>query len=247
MRITNKNGRIINNINDWRDAFIEVDRLEHWREGRSAYSLGDYFSNPDTSQSEGINKIISLLELLGIQGVHLTHAEIEHESRFDQYRGSGRMQDMTIWANSDNGPLVIEIEAKVDETFNVNLQEAYDNACNVRLKKPNSRAVDRIENLLDKIYGNVSVNNYKNIRYQLLYYLYGSVKDAQKIAGTAILPVMVFHTIDYNEAIGEQNKKDFLLFMDSIGFKTTIVDGVYVFKGKIENTNVYSAYIEIVY
>lgn len=245
MRITNKNGRIINSLFEWEQAFVEVDSSEHWREGRSAHSLGYYFTYPNIEYSEGIKKITSLLLALDIEGVQLTHAEIEHESRFDKFRGNGRMQDMTIWAESNSGPLVIEIEAKVDETFNVNLQEAYENALKVREKKPNSKAVDRIINLMEKLYKESTIDSHKEIRYQLLYYLYGSVKDALKINGTAILPVMVFHTKDFDKQTGEDNKADYIRFMKSVGFQTEQVGDILLFRGEVEDTKVYSAYIEI--
>lgn len=245
MRIANKNGKIITNLDEWKDAFIEVDSRDHWREGRSAYSLAYYFSTPDIENSEGIKKLNAIIQAMGISALQLTHAEIEHESRFDKYRGNGRMQDMTIWAKSDAGPLVIDIEAKVDETFNVNLQEAYKNALEVRDKKPNSKAVDRIVGLMHKLYDEETIDNHKDIRYQLLYYLYGSVKDAQKIGGIAVLPVLVFHTKDFNSAIGTENKKDYFKFMDSVHFKSIDMGDFTIFKGEIDNTKVYSAYVEV--
>ena len=54
MRITNKIGTIIRDINSWETAFKEVDSEKHWRKERSAYSLSNHFTSPNIISSNGI-------------------------------------------------------------------------------------------------------------------------------------------------------------------------------------------------
>ena len=56
---------------------------------------------------------------------------------------------------------------------------------------------------------------------------------------------MVFHTKDFDINTGEDNKADYLRFMKSVGFQTEQVGDILIFRGEVENTKVYSAYIEI--
>ena len=125
MRITNENGTVVTDIESWEDAFKEVDEAKHWKEGRSAKSLAQYFSLPNIDQSNGIKLIKEYVDICGFKNFEPIRARIEHESRFDKFRGKGRMHDMVIWGNEGKRHLVICIEAKVDEPFGSSVSEAY--------------------------------------------------------------------------------------------------------------------------
>jgi hypothetical protein len=96
VKITNKKGTIIKDITSWGNAFKEVDDAKHWKEGRSAMSLAQYFSLPNIEQSNGIKLITELVEAYGFKEFKPIRAEIEYESRFDKYNGKGRMHDLVI-------------------------------------------------------------------------------------------------------------------------------------------------------
>ena len=173
MKISNKNNRLITNLESWKTAFIEVDKEKNWEEGRSACTLAKYFTTPNIEESDGIEKIKEYLEALGFSNLKFNSAEIEHESRFDSFRGQGRMQDLAIWGESEKGSILTCIEAKVDEEFNELLNKAYDNAKQKFDETIRSNAKKRIEELCKK-YLNVNAESIKsgdenNIRYQLLY------------------------------------------------------------------------------
>ena len=205
MRITNKNGFVISDINSWEKAFKEVDsEPSHWREDRSAWALANHFTSPDVISSNGIKDLKHNLSKLGFINVIMSHAEIEHESRFDKYRGKGRMQDMVIWAKNNNIPIVICVEAKVDECFNNNIPDAYELAKKTLEKTPNSKAKQRIEDLCSKYYNGKSIEELSHIRYQLLYYLAGSLTEAIKIKGVVYMPVIVYHTSEFDKIVGEE-------------------------------------------
>ena len=247
MRITNKNGFVISDIKSWEKAFKEVDsEPSHWRVGRSAQALANHFTSPNIVCSNGINVLIHNLSKLGLTNVVMSHAEIEHESRFDKYRGKGRMQDLVIWANNNNLPIVICIEAKVDECFNCNIPDAYESAKKVLEKKPNSNAKQRIVDLCSKFYVGKKIEELSHIRYQLLYYLAGSLIEAVKIKGVVYMPVIVYHTSEFDKISGENNKKDYIAFMESLHFNCIDTDDeTLMYKNNIDGIMVYSSYLEV--
>lgn len=247
MRISNKNGTVINNITSWEKAFKEVDSKKyHWREGRSAHALASHFVNPDIDFSNGIGDLTYNLSKFGLKDVIISHAEIEHESRFDKYQGSGRMQDMIIWARNKELPIAICIEAKVNECFSSYISEAYKSAKEKLKERPNSKAKQRIEDLCSKYYNGKNIEDLSHIRYQLLYYLAGSLTEAVKIKGAVYMPVIVYHTSEFNEEVGKKNKADYIKFMDSLQFKCIDTDdGTLMYENIIDGISVYSSYIEI--
>ena len=247
MRITNKNEVIIRDLNSWEKAFKEVDgEPSHWRVGRSAQALANHFTSPDIVSSNGIKVLKDNLSKFGLTDVVMHHAKIEHESRFDEY-GKGRMQDLVIWANKDDLPIVICIEAKVDESFNNNnIPDAYEAAKRVLEKKPNSNAKQRIEDLCSKYFVGKKIEDLSHIRYQLLYYLAGSLTEAKKIKGIVYMPVMVYHTSEYDKIAGENNKKDYRAFMESLRFNRIDTDDeTLMYKNEIDGIMVYSSYLEL--
>ena len=95
MKISNKNNRLITNLESWKTAFIEVDKEKNWEEGRSACTLAKYFTTPNIEESYGIKKIKEYFEALGFSNPKFEYAEIEHPSPFDEY-SRPRMQDLVI-------------------------------------------------------------------------------------------------------------------------------------------------------
>lgn len=247
MRITNKNGTVISDIKSWEKAFKEVDSNPcHWRKDRSAYALANHFVSPYIESSYGICEMKDNLSKFGLNDVVMSHAEIEHDSRFDRFRGNGRIQDMIIWAENKDTPIVICIEAKVDECFNNSIPEAYKIAKQKYKEKPNSKAKQRIEELCSKYYSGKSIEGLTHIRYQLLYYLAGSLAEAIKIKGLLYMPVIVYHTSNFDKNAGIANKEDYKKFMESLDFNRIDTDNDTLrYDNIMDGITVYSSYIEI--
>lgn len=248
MKIENTKKQLIVDLESWKTAFIEVDPKGNWEEGRSACTLAKYFTTPNIEESDGIKKIKEYFEALGFSNPKFEYAEIEHRSPFDKYKGGTRMQDLVIWGESEKGRILACIEAKVDEEFNELLNKAYDNAKQDKIKDPNSNKQNRIEELCDK-YLNVNAESIKsgdknNIRYQLLYYLAGSICEAKEYGDVVFMPIMVFKTNKYNETIGEMNRDDYDLFIKALDFKECNKDKK-ILKRTFEGIDVYISYIEI--
>ena len=248
MKIENTKKQLIVDLESWKTAFIEVDKEKNWEEGRSACTLAKYFTTPNIEESYGIKKIKEYLEALGFSNLKFNSAEIEHESRFDSFRGQGRMQDLVIWGESEKGRILACIEAKVDEKFNELLNKAYDTAKQKFEKAPNSNAQKRIEELCDK-YLNVSAESIKsgdgnNIRYQLLYYLAGSICEAKEYGNVVFMPIMVFKTDEYNKTEGDRTREDYKQFIKALKFEMCNKEKG-IFKRTFEGIDVYISYIEI--
>lgn len=248
MKIENTKKQLIVDLESWKTAFIEVDKKNNWKEGRSACTLAKYFTTPNIEESNGIKKIKEYFEALGFSNLKFTSAEIEHRSPFDKYKGGTRMQDLVIWGESEKGSILVCIEAKVDEEFNELLNEAYKKAKQEKIKDPNSNRQNRIEELCDK-YLNVSAESINsepenNIRYQLLYYLAGSICEAEEYGNVVFMPIMVFKTNKYNETIGEMNRKDYEQFRKALKFEMCNEEKG-IFKRTFEGIDVYISYIEI--
>jgi hypothetical protein len=249
MKIENTKKQLIVDLESWKTAFIEVDKEKNWEEGRSACTLAKYFTTPNIEESYGIKKIEECFKALGFSNPKFNSAEIEHESRFDSFRGQGRMQDLVIWGESEKGRILTCIEAKVDEEFNELLNKAYDNAKQKFDETPRSNAKNRIEELCDK-YLNVSAESIKsgdenNIRYQLLYYLAGSICEAKEYGNVVFMPIMVFKTNKYNETKGNSNREDYKQFINALKFDEICDNEKQIYKRTFEGIDVYISYIEI--
>lgn len=248
MKIENTKKQLIVDLESWKTAFIEVDKENNWKEGRSACTLAKYFTTPNIEESYGIKKIEEYFEALGFSNPRFESAEIEHPSPFDEYSGP-RMQDLVIWGESEKGRVLTCIEAKVDEKFrNEVLNQAYKNAKQDKIKYPNSNAQKRIEKLCDK-YLNVSAESINsedenNIRYQLLYYLAGSICEAKEYGNVVFMPIMVFKTNKYNETEGKRNREDYEQFRKALKFEMCNEEKG-IFKRTFEGIDVYISYIEI--
>lgn len=248
MKIENTKKQLITNLESWKTAFIEVDKEKNWEEGRSACTLAKYFTTPNIEESYGIKKIKEYFEALGFSNPRFEYAEIEHPSPFDEY-SSPRMQDLVIWGESEKGRILVCIEAKVNEKFgNEVLNQAYKKAKQEKIKDPNSNRQNRIEKLCDT-YLNVSAESINsepenNIRYQLLYYLAGSICEAKEYGNVVFMPIMVFKTDMYNETEGKRNSEDYKQFINALDFKECNKDKK-ILKRTFEGIDVYISYIEI--
>lgn len=249
MKISNKNNRLITNLESWKTAFIEVDKENNWKEGRSACTLAKYFTTPNIEKSYGIKKIKEYFEALGFSNPRFESAEIEHPSPFDEY-SRPRMQDLVIWGESEKGRILVCIEAKVDEEFGDVLNKAYKKAKQEFDKNPNSKSKRkaRIEELCKK-YLDVNPEDIKpkdktNIRYQLLHYLAGSICEAKEKDNVVFMPIMVFKTDEYNKKKGDRNREDYERFRKALKFEMCNEEKG-IFKRTFEGIDVYISYIEI--
>ena len=155
------------------------------------------------------------------------------------------MQDLAIWGKSDKKNIFIGIEAKVDEKFgSKSLSEQREYVNNLETKTDAGKRLDKlIEDFLDR-----KEKENKSLRYQLLYYLAGSIREPN--TDVIFLPVIVYKTRAskfnlYSEELGDKNYNDYVNFMKALKFET--LNEIKIYHKKITDNgitkDVYSTYI----
>lgn len=238
IRYTDSKGNDIKDINDWYSFIFKSSKKEkHWKDGRSAKSIADFMMNENGETF--IKKLVS--ELLN-ENVSFRNAIPELEIRFDDY-GHGREHDLGIWGTTDsNRNVFIGVEAKVDESFNEKISEAYLSAKLRELNGKETNAPKRIEELLKKHFREIKPEHL-NLRYQLFYATMGTLAAKADIS---ILLIIVFKTNLYNEVIGIENYKDYIQFISSINSKQIPFNrNIDIHELKIGDKSMYSIYMNI--
>lgn len=249
MRYYFKNDEIHNKA-EWKKAFCAAYNSDgddiHWKEGRSGERLAEDFMG---AKPEGEFTMEDMVKrFLKTDDVSLDYAKIEHASVFDEYPRP-RMQDLAIWGKANGKNMFIGVEAKVDESFGATTIKAQRNYVNkLKAEGTSTQADKRLDKLVqDYLSGDEEHNG--DLRYQLLYYLAGSVRE--KEADIVIMSVIVYKSNLYSASKGKTNRKAYQSFMEHLGFtcmpemvqgqtelayhKSLLVDGV--------KKEVYSCYI----
>lgn len=228
---------ISNDFDRWKESFITIKKSDkQWKEGRSACALAHFMCDNDGEQQliEYVNKVLSSLNDSIDQ---FDQGAIEYENKFDGYRGNGRIQDLAIWGRTKHGKKVyVAVEAKVDESFGNTISEELKDATKYSIDHPSTNRINRINDLCETY---LNSNNHNELRYQLLYYLAGTISEPQQ--DIYIMLVIVFKEKDkYDEQKVENNKQDFDNFMKHVGVKTD-----YGYDLSKIKPNTFACYIEI--
>lgn len=213
MRIEDNQGRTITSLEDWAKLYDTPRESKHWKEHRSAYSIADFILNHD-----GAETIRSRISATLGHEIRFDRVVPEYEVRFDKF-GKGRMHDLGIFGQVDTGESVfVGVEAKVDETFNETVHDAYLKAKANQIAGVSTNAPERIEKLLKLHFEHFDPPKVSmfDVRYQLLYATAGTVAVGADIS---ILFVAVFKTALYSELAAAENYRDYIKFMTEVGAK----------------------------
>jgi hypothetical protein len=124
-------------------------------------------------------------------GLVLSHGYPEHVTGLPR-RGEGRNHDLLLFGQHQGAPIVVSIEAKVDETFGDRVGKYWSKM----IKNEKSGAPRRIETLLSCVFGTSAKPDetpWKNLRYQLLTALVGTAIEAS-LAGARV-GVFIVHEL----------------------------------------------------
>ena len=228
-------GENIASLTDWKEKVFVGKKAKHWDKGRSAYSLADFVMNKN-----GIKKINEYVDtVIGAKAI-FEIAEPEYQVRFDRY-GQGREHDLALWGKTSKGKsLFVSVEAKVDESFNGTVLDAYIKAKAKELNGERTNALNRIERLLQQHFLKISKNDF-NLRYQLFYATAGTLCVK---ADMHVLLILVFKTDSYKKDKGRLNKLDFQKFIKRIDAIEIEKD---TYKVTIQNQELNIVYKEIGY
>jgi hypothetical protein len=207
-------------LHQWFEKCPPQGKEKHWVDGRSAKETAKHWAHTLPSQ---------FLQMLNPFKLDYKICSPEYVSDFDLYRGNGRNHDLLILAENDlKQEVVISIESKVDEPFDVTIAERISAADIELINKPNSKAKNRVEDLRVALFGNINVAQL-SIRYQLLAGIAGLLAEAKKRnAKTAIFLVQTFVSSQINVNRHYQNQCDLGNFINllSNGIYSKITEGI---------------------
>ena len=211
MRIEDRGGIEITTLDEWRLRFFATpSRAVQWREGRSAHTLAGFVLNMD-----GGAELETLFSSALGRKVVLESTQPEFSSRFDEYRGMPAVLDLGGGGvAAPDSSLFFGVEAKVDEPFGEHtVAEHYEYG--LSLSRP-TNIPRRVEDLLSAYFSDESdprFSRFSGVSYQLLTAAAGTAAAG---ADVRILCVLVFKTTLYDEGKGEENRREYLRFIEAV-------------------------------
>lgn len=186
MTFEGNDGAPIVSLDDWK-VHGGPAAGHHWQPGRSAFELARDWIEGDGAQSTAA--------LLGARpefaGLSYSRAIAEKKTRFDDNPRGPRNHDLLVEATTAEGPIVIGIEGKADETFDKPLAEWRLDA------NPESGKAARLDGLTMSFFGTTLDQDPSlgTLGYQLLSALAGTLADAHRVGAVrAVLLIQEFVT-----------------------------------------------------
>ena len=207
MRILSKSDIEVKSLLDW-ETHCPPARKIHWKAGRSAMETAKAWL-------DGTPK-----EFLQLLGSNFSAQEVypEYKSAFDNYKGNNRNHDLLVIGNKPTGEkTVICVESKVDEYFGENnLTKQIEQARKALFKNPDSKALQRIQDLRIALFGKED-GKQLDLRYQLLTAVAGSIAEANKQGVRKVyFVIQTFITPGINAAKYKRNQQDLDDFINQL-------------------------------
>ena len=165
------------------------------------------------------------LELLalGFPGIDFHEGRPEYSTSLPPQESRGpRVHDLHLWGTWLSGSLTVCVEAKADELFDETISQYKINAEQELESNPRSRQKERLEDLLDSVWGvRKPTETQSSLRYQLLHALVGTAIQAlidisvagNASSGTGVLLIHVFETDKTERQKLEKNQRDLERFV----------------------------------
>ena len=209
--IFSKDGRRLTSINDWY-RFASPKSDDHWKDDRSAkenaraWIAAAPYLQPDVAQVlENISDIGTLRSW---------SAKPEVCTSIDKYAREQPNIDLLLVAEDEHGPLVVVIEAKVDEPFGGTLNVERRLAKAKLASNPSSKKLARIDELVDRIGLDFQHFHVPKLRYQLLTATAAALEEAKRRSSKrAVLIVHEFETPLTVPSKRERNSADLNHFL----------------------------------
>jgi hypothetical protein len=217
-----KDGYTIKSVDDWFRLAPPKEGKKHWVDGRSAKELAKaWFSKSDTAFVPS-----ELAELLSsnpdLAGTTIREAEPEARIKLDNYRGETRNADLVLCAERNGETIIITVEAKADELFDVTIEDK------LRSAKVKSNVPKRIDHLCQALFGAALPQRpcLGELSYQLLHGVAATLIAArQKCAAKAVFVVHEFATNKTDPEKLKQNHGDLVAFVSELSKgKTTTIE-----------------------
>lgn len=226
-----KGGEQIRSLEDWR-RIGGPKRPHQWAEGRSALEVARaWLPGGGTKLPPEVEVLMRSHKDFG----HLRVLEVEPEAKlpFDTFKGEPRNSDLVVLAQDHLGPVFIAVEAKADEPFGETVEEALGAALERLMERPNSKGIQRIEQLADALlpYRHPGGPKVGKLRYQLLTAAAGALVGARRRGfQRAVLLIHEFVTDKTEDRHHWRNSYDLDEFVQRVseGSVSTVEPGVLV-------------------
>ena len=160
-----KGSHLLTTIEDWH-RHAPPKREVHWKDGRSAKESARAWIDAAPGLQSDIARTLAACPDIG--PLRNWWAEPEARVAIDSFRGEPPNIDLLIVGADDRGPAVVAVEAKADEAFGNRLVEQYRRAHAALASNCRSKAVARIDALLDRFGLDMERPRVADLRYQLL-------------------------------------------------------------------------------
>jgi hypothetical protein len=223
--VIKKRDRTIASFEDWAE-WGRPKRDGHWKDGRSAMEAARCWAGSLTMPSE----------VLAILADHPDFGEItqwsgepEASVKFDSFRGPPNI-DLLLCPEDERGAFIVAVEAKADEPFGRTVATYRRDAAKAKAASPNSRQLERIEQLVPALFGDSSAGlpAVEALRYQLLTATAGALAEATRRGiDRAVLLVQEFRTSLTTAKRQAVNHADLTAFVSQIsgGAVSTVEEG----------------------
>ena len=200
--VVEKNGQRLSTLDAW-------PRREHWQDGRSAKESARSWLRAAPALPAEIAATLSSHRDLGTLRDDW-RAEPEARVRIDRFRGNVPNVDVLLVGSDRNGPVVVAVEAKADETFGRTVGGTLDDARSRLDRNPRSRGVARIERLVAALFGTTTADlDILDLRYQLLTVTAAALVAAERESGRrAVVLVHEFATSRTTDRKRAANARD---------------------------------------
>lgn len=211
-QLINDKGNIIAQLDDW----TRPKKEEHWKCGRSAMEFARFWTAPKSSGTIPPDYQELLYPVFPGTKFHVGRPEWPTSLPPRGSKGS-RTHDLHLLGTWLSGSLTVCVEAKTDEPFEETLSQYKVNAEQELRSNPRSRQKERLEDLLDSIWGVRKFTESQScLRYQLLHALVGTAiqalidvgKAGNTSSGTGVLLIHVFETCLTKKHKLEKNQRD---------------------------------------
>jgi len=213
--LIHKNNNGIESIDDWFQFAPPKEGLRQWKDGRSAKELAKaWFPQPGKPHiPEDLSFLLNSHP--DLTGIEILEGIPEHKISLDNFRGETRNADLVLVGKKGESKVSINIEAKVDEPYDLTIIEKFGS-----VKNPRSKIPDRINLLCRALLGETPESNsgLLKLRYQLLTGCAGTLIEADRIGAIkAVFVVHVFLSDAVNKEKIKSNDEDFIHFMRYFG------------------------------
>ena len=238
--VITKKSRRLSTLDEWFCYAPPKRGSFHWKDGRSAKENARLWLNAAPYLPSEMAEILRSCTDVGI--LRTWHAEPEARVRFDDFRGEPSNIDILLTCEDENGPLIVAVEAKADESFSDTIKKTLYKA-NTRLEEDSeSKGVERVKNLAAQFGLSLERQEASNLRYQLFTLTAAALAEAERRAAQrAIVIIHEYVTSLTSREKRAQNASDLDCFLKVVfGRQYSLCNGMIV--GPIETNGLGKLY-----